>query len=193
MLLPDARTLPTLETPRLRLRPLGDDDAASLLAIFGDATVVRYWAEPPWTGLDDARALLARTALHWAARTGFRWGLVRTRGEAADRVLGTCSLFAIETTHRRAEVGFALAREAWGAGLAREAMAAVAGFAFDTLGLHRLEADVDPRNAASLRTLETLGFRREGHLRERYHVAGEAQDSVLLGLLRTDPRPDATR
>jgi RimJ/RimL family protein N-acetyltransferase len=60
--------------------------------------------------------------------------------------------------------------------------------AFGTLGLHRVEADVDPRNDASLRLVERLGFRREGHLRERYFVAGEIQDSVIYGLLAPDWR-----
>ena len=59
-------------------------------------------------------------------------------------------------------------------------------FAFEELGLHRVEADVDPRNARSLRLLERLGFQQEGLLRERYHVSGEIQDAALLGLLRTD-------
>jgi RimJ/RimL family protein N-acetyltransferase len=60
----------------------------------------------------------------------------------------------------------------------------VLAFAFDTLALHRVEADVDPRNARSIRALERAGFEREGYLRERYHVGGELQDAVLYGLLR---------
>ena len=55
-------------------------------------------------------------------------------------------------------------------------------YAFETLEFHRIEADVDPRNAASIRTLERLGFQREGYLRERWQVNGEIQDSLLYGL-----------
>ncbi len=51
------------------------------------------------------------------------------------------------------------------------------------MGMRRIDADVDPRNAASLRCIERLGFVREGFARERWVVAGEVQDSVLLGLL----------
>jgi RimJ/RimL family protein N-acetyltransferase len=58
--------------------------------------------------------------------------------------------------------------------------------AFGALCLHRIEADVDPRNTPSLRTLERLGFVREGYLRQRWAVGGERQDSVLLGLLASD-------
>jgi ribosomal-protein-alanine N-acetyltransferase len=57
-------------------------------------------------------------------------------------------------------------------------------FAFEELGLHRIEADVDPRNTASLQSVERLGFQREGYLRERWQVNGEIQDTVFFGLLR---------
>ena len=74
----------------------------------------------------------------------------------------------------------------WGRGLGAGAVALLAGFAFDVLGLRRLEADVDPRNTASLRLLERLGFVREGHLRERWILGGEIQDAVFYGLLRRE-------
>ena len=101
-------------------------------------------------------------------------------------MVGTCTLAQLSPEHRRAEVGYALARAVWGRGYLAEVLPALLTFAFDTLDLHRVEADVDPRNAPSIRALERLGFRREGHLRERYHVAGEVQDAVLYGLLRRE-------
>ncbi len=61
-------------------------------------------------------------------------------------------------------------------------------YAFRDMGLHRIEADVDPRNERSLKLLERLGFRCEGDLRERFRVAGEIQDSIVLGLLRSEWR-----
>jgi RimJ/RimL family protein N-acetyltransferase len=54
------------------------------------------------------------------------------------------------------------------------------------MGLRRLEADVDPRNTASIHTLERLGFQREGFLRERWQVNGEIQDALFYGLLRRE-------
>jgi RimJ/RimL family protein N-acetyltransferase len=64
-----------------------------------------------------------------------------------------------------------------------EALGALFDYAFRTLALRRLEADVDPRNAASLGLIRSLGFRQEGLLRERWNVAGEIQDTAFLGLL----------
>ena len=67
-----------------------------------------------------------------------------------------------------------------------EAVPTLIAFAFGSMGLHRLEADVDPRNARSIRLLEREGFQREGLLRERYHVSGEIQDAALYGLLQPE-------
>ena len=67
-----------------------------------------------------------------------------------------------------------------------EALDAFITYAFETLDLNRLEADIDPRNHASAKTLERLGFQQEGHLRERWIVSGEVSDTWLYGLLRRD-------
>ena len=66
-----------------------------------------------------------------------------------------------------------------------EAMNSVLDYAFNDLDFHRLEADTDPDNAASLALLEKFGFQREGYFRERWFVHGKWHDSVMLGLLRS--------
>ena len=67
-----------------------------------------------------------------------------------------------------------------------EATSTLLRFAFEELGLHRVEADVDPRNEASIRLLQRLGFQREGYLRERYFVGEEISDTIFYGLLRRE-------
>jgi RimJ/RimL family protein N-acetyltransferase len=68
----------------------------------------------------------------------------------------------------------------------KEVLPVIVLFAFEVLGLHRLVADVDPRNTPSVRLLEWLGFQREGYLREHYFQSGEIQDAVLYGLLERE-------
>jgi RimJ/RimL family protein N-acetyltransferase len=119
----------------------------------------------------------------------FQWGITEL---TADHVIGTCTLANLSTEHRRAEVGFALAQSAWGHGYISEALTALLTFAFETLHLHRIEADVDPRNHRSIAVLERAGFRREGYLRERYHLGGEVQDALFYGLLRSEFVPAFT-
>jgi len=170
---------------RIALRPLGRADAGDLLAIFGDPQVMRYWSGAPWTGTDQALRML--DADRDAAATGSALRLGITMADD-DRVLGTVSLFNRSEANRRAEIGYALARRAWGQGLMHEALGLWLDWAFGPLGLHRLEADVDPANAASRRCLERLGFRLEGVLRERWIVSGEVADTALYGLLAREWR-----
>lgn len=189
-MLPDAARLPTITTPRLRLRWLTPDDAPALFAIFGDPVVCRYWSRPMLEDVRAAAELQREIEEHFTNRSLFQWGIADRH---TDRVLGTCTLASLSAAHRRAEVGYALARAAWRKGYVGEALTALLTFAFETLGLHRLEADVDPRNAPSIRVLDRLGFQREGHLRERYQVSGELQDALIYGLLRPEWRARGRR
>jgi [ribosomal protein S5]-alanine N-acetyltransferase len=173
----------TLRTTRLLLRPLVDADAPALFAIFSDPAVMRYWSSPPWTLLSQAQEYVARDVEAMARGEFLRLGVIRRDNEM---LIGTCSLFNIVEQCRRVEVGYGLAREAWGRGFMNEALRALLEYAFTTLDVNRIEADIDPRNAASAKTLERLGFRREGYLRERWIVNGEISDSALYGLLRSE-------
>ncbi len=173
----------TLRTERLLLRPSRENDAAALFGTFSDARVARYLSRPPWPDIGVARERIARDIK--ALPEGDYLCLMLER--AVDgRLIGECSLFGFSEQCRRAELGYALAAEAWGHGYMHEALSTFLGFGFAELGLNRVEADIDPRNEASARALERLGFVKEGHLRERWIVAGEVSDSGLYGLLRAD-------
>ncbi len=175
--------IPVLDTPRLRIRALGDEDVPALFAIFGNPETMRYWSTPAMSDVSEAAELLRDIRRHAEAQTLFQWGIARRDD---DRVIGTCTLFRIEREHRRAELGYILRRDHWGGGFAHEALTALLDHSFGALGLHRLEADIDPRNTGSIRLIERLGFALEGRLRERFFVAGEVQDSLLYGLLEPD-------
>ncbi|WP_374347133.1 GNAT family N-acetyltransferase [Chitinimonas sp.] len=174
-----------LRTERLLLRPMRPSDADDLFAVFSDPEVMRYWSTPPWTSREQAEQLIARDLQTLASGEHLRLGLIR---KADERLIGNCSLFNFMPQCRRAEIGYGLASNAWGQGLMHEALSALLHFAFDTLQLHRLEADIDPRNAASAKALTRLGFEQEGLLRERWIVDDEVSDSALYGLLRRDWR-----
>ncbi len=155
----------------------------ALYQVFADPAVTRYWSAPPLADLAAARALLQEIHDYFARGNLYQWGIALAE---TDQVIGTVTLAWIDRDHRRAEVGFALAASAWGQGYATEAVARLIEHAFGDMELHRLGADLDPRNEPSLRLLERLGFQREGLLRERYHLAGEIQDSLIMGLLRRE-------
>ena len=173
---------PQLRGNRLRLRGPRADDADAVFALFSDPAVMRYWSRPPMTARAEAEGRIAEYAEDFDARKALQW-VVATR--AHDEVIGTCALFRFEPRHRRAEIGYALRSDHWGRGLACEAVTLALDWGFRTLGLHRIEADIDPRNAGSRKLLERLGFASEGLLRERYFVGGETSDTELFGLLAT--------
>jgi RimJ/RimL family protein N-acetyltransferase len=170
-----------LFTPRLKLRWMDERDIESHYAVFSDPEVTRYWSSGPWTSPDQAREHIAAARAAYADGSGMRLGveLVET-GE----LIGSVSLHRFVDASRRCELGYALARSHWGAGYVSEALRALLGYGFATLDLNRIEADVDPRNEASARVLEKLGFRKEGFMPERWIVQGEPADTVYYGLLR---------
>lgn len=175
--------LPTLDTGRLRIRQLAADDVPGLYAIFSDPKVMRYWSSDPLPDLAAARALYEDIDALRVADSLYQWGVV---GSDDGALIGTVTLSRLDRQHRRAEIGFAIRSDRWGRGYASEAAARLVRHAFEELALHRLEADADPRNVASLVVLEKLGFRREGYAPHRWYVGGEWADSVLLGLVRSD-------
>jgi RimJ/RimL family protein N-acetyltransferase len=186
--------VPTLDTPRLRLRPYRPEDAPEVFALYSDPRVVRYWSFPAWNSPAQATAYIERALTEMAAGRTLPWAVARRED---DRVVGTATLFFLYPEQGRAELGFSLRPELHGQGYASEGVRAVLAHAFDTMGLRRVEADVDPRNAPSRRVLERVGFREEGLLRARWQVAGETCDSAFYGLLAGEfrrvpaPRADA--
>lgn len=167
----------------LRLRHLADGDAGAVFELFGAPEVVRFMSVRRLRSEAEARDFIAGIQDGFLSGTLYQWGI-----ELERELVGTCTLAGIERQHRRAELGFAVLRRWWGRRVVSRALPPVIEFAFERLGLHRLEADADPRNEASLQVLERLGFRREGLLRERYFQEGEAQDAVVFGLLRREWR-----
>lgn len=179
---------PILTTNRLTLRPLTMMDAADLFAVFSDPAVVRYWSAEPWTSVANAEASIAQALECYRDQSEVRFGieLVET-----GVLIGTVNLHHIFPQNRRCEIGYALASSYWGKGYAGEALGAALDYGFHELRLNRVEADIDPRNAASAAVLERMGFRKEGFMPERWFVHGEMADTINYGLLKRywDARP----
>jgi RimJ/RimL family protein N-acetyltransferase len=182
----NSTTLPIITTPRLVLRWISEDDVDSLYEIFSDPQVMRYWSTAPLSNRDAAADLQCEIAESNENGRMFKWGIAL---RDSNTVIGTTTLFNLSLDNGRAELGYAMGRAYWGKGYMNEALKALVSYSFDVMELRRLEADVDPRNAASIRTLERLGFQREGFLRERWHVNGEIQDAIFYGLLRREWPP----
>jgi [ribosomal protein S5]-alanine N-acetyltransferase len=172
-----------LHTPRLHLRPFRSSDTEALFRIFSSAQTSRYLSRPAWTSLQQAEERIAKDLAGTAKGEHLRLALETRESHV---VVGECCLFHFIEESRRAEVGYALSADHLNQGYMNEALRALMEHAFSAIGLNRVEADIDPRNEGSARTLERLGFTKEGHLRERWIVGGEVSDTDLYGLLARD-------
>jgi RimJ/RimL family protein N-acetyltransferase len=174
--------LPPLVDEVVRLRPWRESDVPAGLMAFADPTVHRFsWPHStPYTE-DDARRFFVeqeRARLHGAA---VEFALVEPHDEEA--VLGGGSLYAVDLEQGRAGVGYWLAPHARGRGVVTHAVRLVARWAFEDLGLARLELTCAPDNQASQRVAERCGFTREGVLRAHMPFKGGRRDTVVFGLL----------
>lgn len=167
---------PTLTTARLALRQLRLTDAPALFPALSDVDLMRWWSSGPHGSLAETQDYLVFNAAEDQGHVC--WAI--TCGD--DAALGWVIL--IERRAAVAEIGYILRRDAWGRGIAREAVARVVACAFADMGLRRICADVDPDNHASIALLEGLGFRREGYLRAEWETHIGVRDSVIFGLLR---------
>lgn len=174
---------PVLRTPRLLLRPVREDDVEDVYAIYSDVRALEYFAREPLKDLKEAGKMVAENLALDEDKEARFWAICLAE---SDRMIGTFTLFHISERNRRAEVGYILNRVYWGKGYASEALRRIIEHCFEDLDMARLEADVDPHNAASLALLQRHGFEREGYFRKRWFIREQWYDSVMLGLVRPD-------
>ena len=178
------QTFPHLETERFVLRRLHLSDAASLFAILGDEELTRFYDDEAFTQISQAREQIEAWASAFDARRAIRWGIAH---KDKDGIVGTCGYYGFHTWHKRASIGYELARSHWRQGIMTEALHAIIGFGFRQVGLNRIQAVMMPGNQGSARVLEKLGFRREGLLREYENWGNKGHvDLLMYSLLARD-------
>jgi len=162
-------------TPRLRLRRARSEDLPAIHAILSDPVAMRFWSSLPHADIEQSRKWLA--AMIEASADESDDYVV----ERAGAVIGKAGCWRIP------EIGYILAPDHWGKGLAREALGALIPHIFARHPIAAITADVDPRNAASLKLLARLGFTETGRAARTCQVGDEWQDSVYLALERPAP------
>ncbi len=170
---------PILHTKHLLLREFTSRDAQALFLIRGNNDTMKYMDAPIHQTVNDSKAMMADIALSYQEQTGINW-VIEDRKKGC--MIGYIGFWRILTHHIRAEIGYALNQGYWGKGLMKEAAKEVFEFGFNRLKLHSVEANVNPANMASIRMLESMGFKREGHLKENYFTNGHFVDTVIFTL-----------
>ena len=179
----DFSAFPVLITDRLTLRKLLPSDAAGVQVFRGDSRVQRYNG-PVLQDLEEVQSLIGELDAEFNTQAGISWAVTFTD---IDEVLGLFSFHDWNKYHRRAEVGYDLARAYWGQRIASEALREIVRFGFEQMNLNRIYAGTIADNHESVRLLERLGFQREGTRRKHsWEEDGMFHDSAMFGLLRDE-------
>ncbi len=167
----------TLETARLRLRPMLEGDAAFLLEVLNEPAFIRNVGDRGVRTVEEAAQYLRERITAQYERFGFGMWLVEL-SEPGEPV-GICGLIKRDNLED-VDLGFSLLERFWSRGYASEAAAAALGAAWEMAKLSRLVAIVAPHNHASVRLLEKLGFRLENKIR----LAPEGEELLLFAIQR---------
>lgn len=176
--------VPRIETRRLVLREIRRSDAQALFRMCSDAEWMGFWGLPIHRTIDDTRKMIDGIRVRCGERRALRWA-VTIKGN--DEAIGSLGFSRFMTQHHRAEITGEFTRSESRKGYATEAARAVVKFGFETLGLHSIEANIDPNNAASRAVVVGLGFQREGYLRQNYFLEGKFYDTVIYSMLSGRP------
>ncbi|MCE3282664.1 MAG: alanine acetyltransferase [Chitinophagaceae bacterium] len=174
----------TLETKRLYLRKLTDEDYVRILTSGTDEELVTFLGVTP----DNIEKERARAEKGFAT---FNKSLLifQLIDKETEQLIGWCGYHTWYLDHHRAEIGYSLNHDDQrGKGLMSEAIAVILAYGFDTMKLKRVEAFIGPTNTASLKLVRKFGFTQEGRLREHYLTNGVYEDSILFSLLEREFR-----
>jgi [ribosomal protein S5]-alanine N-acetyltransferase len=178
------RVLPVLSSGVVSLRELRASDAAGLLGLLTQDEVARFISPPPTT-VEGFERFIA-----WAQRErgAGRYICFAVVPEGMDTAIGIFQVRQLEPSFATAEWGFALGRDFWGTGIFASAAGLAIDFAFETVGVHRLEARAAIANGRGNGALAKIGAVREATLRRSFLRNGQYFDQALWSLVREEWR-----
>jgi len=173
---------PELTTGRLLLRKLERTDANDMFFLRSNENVLRYIGREPAKAISDAEEFINKINKAVDENESIFWAIVFLNEPST--VIGTICIWNIKQEHFRGEIGYMLHPDHWRKGIMKEAINAVVDYGFTVLGLHSIEALLNPENIASSSVLESTGFVKEGHLRESFYFNGEFKDEAMYSRLK---------
>lgn len=177
-------SFPSLETERLQLREITHTDVEALLEVFGNHEHMQWFGIEPMTTIQQMHNIIdIWQSWRESPNPGTRWGI---QLKNTSELIGTCGLFKWDKQWKKCVIGYELNQHFCGQGLMQEALTSMISWGYASMQLNRIEAQVHPKNIASQRVLEKLGFQQEGRLREAGYWYESFQDLYQYSLLRAD-------
>ncbi|PBJ16154.1 GNAT family N-acetyltransferase [Flavobacterium sp. ACN6] len=171
---------PVIETERLVLRRITNDDVNEVFELRSNAETMKYIPRPLVKNNDDALAHIAMIEEKIETNIGINWGITLRDN---PKLLGIIGYYRMQPENYRAEIGYMLLPEFHGKGIIPEAVNVLIKYGFENLKLHSIEAVIDPENYASEKVLQKCGFVKEAHLKESEFYEGKFLDKVIYSLL----------
>ncbi|MFI5219636.1 MAG: GNAT family N-acetyltransferase [Bacteroidia bacterium] len=171
---------PVLETERLLLRKFRIEDASDFFAQRTNDEVWKYIDKPKTQSVEEALELINKILAAFENNEGIAWVM---EIKETKKNIGNISFWRFEKENHRAEIGYLLLPEYWGKGIMKEAIDAIVDYGFKNIRIHSIEANVNPKNKASLKLLEKSGFVQEGYFKENYFFNGKFYDSAIFSLV----------
>lgn len=177
-------TLPVLAGKSVTLRELRPEDAPSLFAMLSNDRANKFVSPPPST-IDGFERFITWAAQERAQGRYVCYGIVP---DGMTTAIGVFQMHALDPMFEVAEWGFAMGSGFWGTGVFAECAELMLTFAFDVVGVHRLEARAAINNGRGNGALRKVGATQEGVLRRSFHRGGDFHDQVLWSILAEDWR-----
>jgi ribosomal-protein-alanine N-acetyltransferase len=174
--------LPVLTSHHVTMRELRASDAPSLFALLTTEEVSRFISPPP-SSVEGFERFIAWTLCQ---RHSGSYACFAVTVDGSDTAIGIFQLRELEPGFGTAEWGFAIGSPFWGTGAFQEAAELMLDFAFETVGVHRLEARAAVRNGRGNGALRKMGAVQEGRLRKSFLKNGEYLDQTLWTILDED-------
>jgi len=173
-----------LETTRLILRTFEEKDIQPFSTYRSDPEIVKYqgWKAP--YSLEQAAEFTAGMQARNPGEPG-QWSQLAIDLKSNGQMIGDCTFHLLEDG-KQAEVGMTIAHPHQGNGYASEAVGRMVDYLFEQFNLHRVCANIDPHNTASIRVMTKLGFRHEGLFRQSMWLKGEWVDEDWYAILREE-------
>jgi len=159
------------------LRRITSADAKEVLFLRSDPEVNKFSLRPLATDLRQAEEFIQLVESLLISNEGITW--VMALKEAPEKMIGNVGIWRFMKEHYRGELGYVLHPRFQGKGYMLEAFSEVIKYGFETLGLHSLEANVNPFNLPSIKLLERNNFIREAYFRENYFANGTFHDTAV--------------
>ena len=171
---------PVLETERLILRRINENDAADLFKLRSSPEIMKYIARPLIKSVDETTIFIKSINDGIDKQDLINWGITLKQD---NKVIGTMGFYRMAKENFRAEVGYMLHTNFQKQGIMQEAIEAALSYAFVQMKAHSIGAVIDPRNKASENVLLRNNFVKEAHFKEDCFFNGEFLDSVHYSLL----------